>query len=57
MNYLILITPIICIILAAALAFYGIEGWGWFLFVGVITSGTDLIKNISKKNNEPESEQ
>lgn len=49
MNYLILITPIISIICAAVLAYHGISGWGWFLFIAVITSGTDLVKTVNNK--------
>jgi hypothetical protein len=29
----------ICVLAASALAFYGKDGWGWFLFAGVIVAG------------------
>ncbi|MFT4162830.1 hypothetical protein [Shinella sp.] len=30
------IVPITCILAAAALAWRGTEGWGWFLFAAVL---------------------
>ena len=36
MNYVSIITPTICVILAGVLAFRRTEGWGWFLFVAFI---------------------
>lgn len=29
----------ICVLVAGALAIYGREGWGWFLFVAVLLGG------------------
>jgi hypothetical protein len=30
------VLPIICAVLAGVLAFYGIEGWGWFLLASIL---------------------
>lgn len=32
----------ICIIAAVGLAAFGNDGWGWFLFVGVLVAGAVL---------------
>jgi hypothetical protein len=38
--FIVNIPAICCFIAAAVLAFYGISGWGWFLFAALlITSG------------------
>jgi hypothetical protein len=29
--------PIICVVAAIILAYNGLSGWGWFLFVGLLT--------------------
>ncbi len=34
------LTPIVLAVSAATLAFYGKEGWGWFLFVAVLSLPT-----------------
>ena len=32
MNFL----PLVCVLCAAVLAWRGVDGWGWFLFVAVL---------------------
>lgn len=31
------IVPVVCILVAAYLASIGADGWGWFLFIALIT--------------------
>ena len=39
MKYIMMnIVPIICVIAAAYIVSIGANGWGWFLFVGAITT-------------------
>jgi hypothetical protein len=39
------IVAIICIMIAGWLAFESKDGWGWFLFVGLLCSGWIKIQN------------
>jgi hypothetical protein len=36
--------PIICIFLAAALMWNGKEGWGWFIFIAIVTASIPTTK-------------
>jgi hypothetical protein len=46
-------TSIAATIGSVYLAYHDIKGWGWFLFVAVITNTTPRLKDIKqKKNNE-----
>lgn len=44
--------PIISIISAAILAYHGIQGWGWFLFIAALSGGTDAIQSTISKPKE-----
>ncbi len=44
--FLYLLLPIICVLSAAFLAFHGISGWGWFLFIALFSTGIDVLKSI-----------
>ncbi len=37
--------PIACVASSCVLAVHGIEGWGWFLFIGFLTSHTFKISS------------
>jgi hypothetical protein len=36
---LLLISCAVCFAFAGYLAVHGLEGWGWFLFIGLLVSG------------------
>lgn len=44
-----LIPSCLSVIAAAYMAVYGISGWGWFLFVGVILGGASYSTSGSKE--------
>jgi uncharacterized membrane protein HdeD (DUF308 family) len=37
-----------CVLIAGWLAAHHEDGWGWFLFAGLINAGTATIKEIKK---------
>jgi len=43
---LVLLLPLFSLIISGILAFYGLKGWGWFLFVAVILSNSDDLKKL-----------
>jgi len=38
----VLSTPIICAVFARLLALRGLDGWGWFLVIALLTTGTTV---------------
>ena len=38
MNYLVLLPMVTCFVVASILAYKDKDGWGWFLFVGLLVS-------------------
>lgn len=42
--------PISSIISAAILAYHGIAGWGWFLFIAVLSGGFGAIQNAASNS-------
>ncbi len=47
-SILYLLIPIVSIISAAFLAFHDVSGWGWFIFVALMCSGSDVVKTLRK---------
>lgn len=53
--WIILVLPAICFGVAAYLAIHDKDGWGWFLFVGILCCGSvkwDDSKKKKEKQNE-----
>jgi hypothetical protein len=52
MKYILVnLVSIICIIAAAYIASLGVDGWGWFLFVGAICAHSwTTSKNVGKED-------
>lgn len=36
------ICSFVCAIIAGILAFYGKDGWGWFIFLAIVISCTEI---------------
>lgn len=45
---------VLCILIAGYLAFHGMEGWGWFLFVAVLCGGGISLSSKSDKDGDKE---
>lgn len=49
------VLPVISVICGAILAYNGIEGWGWFVFIAFMFGGVEVVqKHVSGKEKETE---
>jgi hypothetical protein len=52
MKYILVnLVSIICIIAAAYTAYLGVDGWGWFLFVGALCAHSWTTSKAEAKSN------
>lgn len=50
-KFLILLVPILSLIAAAVLLYFDKEGWGWFIFITLMTAHDLVIKRNKDETN------